>query len=289
MQVKLGCNPLTWSGKNGGFEVAVRDIAAIGFQGVEPPVGAYLERLEELKNLIQQNQLQCASAYTSGAFENSEQLPELITKIVRVAAALPDFGCDRIILSAGGRGTQQGEFPDETIERFADGVNECARQCYEKHGVKSVFHNHAWTLIESPHEVDLFMELTDPYFVLAGFDTAQLAYGGYEPAEAFRKWRTRIGYVHIKDNNPALPTAMPIAEKNALRDKKKRGFHVFWPLGQGALGDAGLDAVLDVLREINYQGWIVNELDSTSKSPREANTANYEWLTKHIRPEERNG
>jgi sugar phosphate isomerase/epimerase len=42
-----------------------------------------------------------------------------------------------------------------------------------------------------------------------------------------------------------------------------------------------------VLREINYQGWIVNELDSTDKTPREGNAENYKWLTEHIRAEER--
>ncbi len=288
MKVKLSCQPLTWKD----FETAARDIAAIGFSGVEAPVGAYQGRLDDLKKLLDETGLQVSSTYCGGSFELAEEREKLTERIVRIAAVLPQLGCDRVLLAPGRRGVhlanEQGELRDEIYERFADGVNECARQCYEKHGVKSVFHNHAWMLIESPREVDLFMEMTDPVFVLAGFDTAQLAYGGYEPAAAFRKWKERIGYVHIKDNHAALPTALPVADKNALRDAHKddKNFHVFAPLGQGALGDAGLDAVLDVLREIDYQGWIVSELDSSDKPPKEANAENFSWLRGHLKPEE---
>jgi inosose dehydratase len=290
MKVKLGCQPLTW-GKD--FEQAARDIAAIGFSGVEAPVGRYLDVPDDLKKLLDETGLQVSSTYCGGSFELPEERVKLTERIVKIAALLPQFGCDRVLLAPGQRAihpaNEKGELRDEVYERFADGVNECARQCYEKYGVKSVFHNHAWLLIESPREVDLFMEMTDPVFVLAGFDTAQLAYGGYEPAEAFRKWKDRIGYVHLKDNNKALPTAMPVAEKNALRDSragKRKKFHVFAPLGQGALGDSGQKAVLDALREIDYQGWIVSELDSSDKSPKEANAENFSWLQSHLKAEE---
>jgi len=279
MRVKLGCQPLTWGSD---FETAAREIAEIGFTGIEPPVAQYIDKLEELKAILERNKLECCSTYTGASFENQATCKQDIERIVKIAAALPELGCDRIILSAGAR--PDGEVRYEMLERFADGATECARRCYEQYGVKSVLHNHAWTLIESPHEVDTFMELTDPLFVLAGFDTAQLAYGGYDPAAALEKWKERIGYLHIKDNNPVLPTKLPVAEKNALR---REGFHVFWPLGQGALGDAGLDAVLNVLREIDYQGWITSELDSSDKSPREAVAENYEWLTHHINGAER--
>ncbi len=290
MKVKLGCQPLTWKS---GFETAAQEIAAIGYSGTEAPVGGYLDRLDELKKLLADNNLQCSSTYCGGAFENAEELPKITERIVKIAAALPELGCDRLILAAGGRGThpldENGDIRADILQRFADGANECARQCFEKYGVKSVLHNHAWTLIESPREVDAFMEMTDPNFVLAGFDTAQLAYGGYEPADAFAKWKSRIGYVHIKDNHPLLPTAMPVKEKNAIRDSHKDAtpkFHVFAGLGQGAMGDAGLDAVLEVLRAIDYQGWIVGELDSTDKTPREGNQENFDWLQAHLQANE---
>lgn len=285
MRVKLGCQPLTW-GNN--VAKAAREIGEIGFDGIEAPVGNYLEHLSELKALLAENNLVCSSTYTGGAFEDPEKREELTENIVRIAAALPLLDCRQIILSAGPRPKNEDDLSSELYERFADGVNECARRCYEEYGIVSVFHNHAWTLIESPQEVDTFMELTDPVYVKAGFDTAQLAYGGYEPVEAFRKWRDRIGYVHLKDNHPQLPTSLPIAEKNALRNKKSsKKFHVFAPLGEGALGDAPIVAVLDFLREINYQGWIISELDSCDGSPREGNQKNYEWLTKHIKADER--
>jgi sugar phosphate isomerase/epimerase len=63
---------------------------------------------------------------------------------------------------------------------------------------------------------------------------------------------------------------------------------VFWELGRGAIGER-LAGVLDVLREINYDGWICVELDSTPSLPRVANANNYMWLVEHLKPGERVG
>ena len=133
MKVKLGCQPLTW--KNG-FETAAREIGAIGYSGTEAPVGGYLDRVDELKELLAAHNLQCSSTYCGGAFEDAEKRPELTERIVKIASALPELNCDRIIFAAGGRGDyptdENGNIRDDILERFADGATECARAMLRK-------------------------------------------------------------------------------------------------------------------------------------------------------------
>ncbi len=277
MKVRLACQPLTW-GKD--FKTAVKEIAEIGYAGIEPWVVNYLDNMKTLKTLLARHHLTATGTYVACRFHEEEHAEADIKHAVEIASKLPEIGCNRIILAATGR-LLEGVHPAEVYERFADGCNETARQCAERHGVEVVFHNHAWTLIESPEEIDLLCRLTDPLLVFMAFDTAQIAYGGGDPAELFRRHIQRVRYVHIKDLHPDLSQSTTVAEKNANKPE-----HVFVELGKGCLGNTGLDAVLDVLRAADYQGWITNELDSTPLTPREGNENNYHWLRKHLKDEE---
>lgn len=277
MKVRLGCQPLTWGAD---FETATREIAAIGYKGIEPWVDNHLDEIPQLAALLDKYHLQATGTYVACRFHEEEHAEEEIRRVVEIASKLRAIPCERIILAASGR-PQEGRSPDEVYERFADGCNEAARQCAEKHGIETVFHNHAWTLIESPEEIDLLCQFTDPQLVYMAFDTAQILYGGGDPAAVFSKHIDRVRYVHLKDLNPELAQYPTIVEKNAHRPQ-----HVFVELGKGCLGDNGLETVLEVLRQANYAGWITGELDSTPLTPREGNENNFRWLNQHLGVEE---
>ena len=274
MRVKLACQPLTWRN----FAEAVKDITEIGYDGIEAPVGAFLDRLDELKALLDEHKLACSATYVGGHFWKG--WTEEAERAVKIAEALPKLGCSILILASAGYSPRPGKAPKRHYQRFCETVNEIARRV-KKFGVKVVLHNHAWTLIESAEEVDIFMENTDPELVWAGFDTAHLAYGDADPVAAFRKYKDRIGYIHLKDLNPQLG-GMTLEQRYQLGRVK----HVFWELGRGAIGER-LAGVLDVLREINYDVWICVELESTPSLPRIANANNYMWLVEHLKPGER--
>ncbi len=275
MKVRLSCQPLTWKR----FEEALSDIAEIGFDGIEVPVASYRDRLQEVRSALDQYRLTCSATYVSGSFWKGWN--EEADLAVKVAEALPQLGCSILILASSGYQPRPDPAPKRHYQRFCETVNEIAART-QTFGVTTVFHNHAWTLIESPEEIDFLMKNTDPDLVRAGFDTAQLAYGGADPATTFRKYRDRIGYLHIKDLNPSL-AGLTLKQRYEVGPVK----HVFWELGRGAIGEAGLVAVLDVLREINYSGWIAAELDSTPLTPRIGNANNYMWLVEHLKPGER--
>jgi inosose dehydratase len=87
-----------------------------------------------------------------------------------------------------------------------------------------------------------------------------------------------IRHVHIKDCRTTVMDEV-IAEGKGLEEALSRG--VFCQLG---LGDAGIDSVIEALRQYDYHGWLVIEQDQflratdTPASIVAAQRANREYL-----------
>ena len=105
MRVRLSCQPLTWRN----FEEAVGEIAEIGYDGIEAPVSAYLDRLDELKALLEQHKLACSATYVSGQFWKG--WTEEADRAVKIAEALPKLGCSNLILASSGYSPRPGKAP----------------------------------------------------------------------------------------------------------------------------------------------------------------------------------
>jgi inosose dehydratase len=111
-------------------------------------------------------------------------------------------------------------------------------------------------LVETPWEIESLLAVTDPDLLGLCFDTGHYRFGGGEnPAEAFRKYRERIWYVHFKDCSPSV-----------RRDSREKGWDYFESLKHGIFcelgkGDVNFAAVTEELRATQYQGWIVVEQD----------------------------
>jgi inosose dehydratase len=68
-------------------------------------------------------------------------------------------------------------------------------------GVRSCFHNHVGTVIETRAEVDRLLALTDSSLVFLGPDTGHLAWAGADPVAFCRDYAPRIKTLHLKDIN----------------------------------------------------------------------------------------
>jgi inosose dehydratase len=109
-----------------------------------------------------------------------------------------------------------------------------AGRCRE-HGLEPVFHHHLGTSIETPEDIDRLLELTELELCL---DTGHLLAAGGDPLAVLDRWGGRVRHVHVKD---------------------ARADGSFCRLGDGRLD---LDAFVDALRELDYEGWIVVEQDA---------------------------
>jgi inosose dehydratase len=138
--------------------------------------------------------------------------------------------------------------------RLAEGVQRAAERCRAR-GLEPTFHHHASTHVESPHEIERFLEVTEGTGVGLCFDTGHLLLGGGDPVTALRAWRPRINHVHLKDARRRVLDQV-VAERAGMAAVWERG--AFCEFGAG---DVDVDGCLAALRETNFSGWLVVEQD----------------------------
>lgn len=181
---------------------------------------------------------------------------------------------DPVRTRLAGRVRAEHGLPVSAWDVVARGANEIARRVLEDSGLRTVFHHHCATFIETPAEIDHLMTHTDPALVGLCLDTGHAAFGGGNPIAIARHWRNRIWHVHLKDCNPALK-ARAAAEEWDYQRSVREG--IFCELG---CGEVNFPAVITELRDTGYDGWLVVEQDVLPSlgSPAESAARNREYL-----------
>lgn len=247
-------------------EQLVRDVAEAGYAGIDlGPVG-YLGRGPQLRARLEQHDLGLAGGWIDFPFTGTDEqfeaafavADDALDQMVAVADLSPltpprptlaDSGDARRKAAPGG-----GEdlmLDDDGWARFGDRLARVAAHVRAR-GLEPTFHHHACTYVETPAEVDRFLEIGD---VDLTFDTGHLLVGGGDPLGDLRRWLPRINHVHLKDANRAVLAAAVGTEDPVAAIWSQR---VFVALGEGDLEVAGMvEAIIDS----GYDGWIVVEQD----------------------------
>ncbi|WP_436774169.1 sugar phosphate isomerase/epimerase family protein [Yinghuangia sp. YIM S09857] len=136
-------------------------------------------------------------------------------------------------------------------ERLAE-LSAKAVELAKSHGLRTSFHPHISTFIESPWEVDRLLELTEVGVTL---DIAHIQLAGGDPVECLDRWRDRINHVHVKDVEVGVLTR--------AKDARRTDFDVWWadvcvPFGRG---DVDIDPFIADLLRGGYRGWLLVEQD----------------------------
>jgi inosose dehydratase len=245
------------------------DLGDWGFMPTEPAA---------LHQTFAARQLALIGAFVPVALRDPQALAAGIEVAVRVArlqaAAAPadayghrpwlvladTNGTDPIRTKLAGRVMADHGLRDHEWAIVADAANQVAKQVRDATGLKTVFHHHCAGFVETPAELDRFMELTDPELVGLVLDGGHLVYGsggcdGSLPVHYYQRYADRIGLIHFKDCHPGVAMAAR-AEGLDYFAAVQRG--VFCELGQGCVDFAGL---ANAMREHQYHGWVVVEQD----------------------------
>ena len=132
-------------------------------------------------------------------------------------------------------------------------------------GARIAFHPHAGTYVETPAELDRLTASISAEALPLCLDVGHFTVGDGDPLEALRRYGERVTHVHLKDVDPEV--------LDGLRDGTVGGFamairrRLFTELGAGVLD---LDAILGVLAERRYAGWLMVEQDSGWAPPTES-------------------
>ena len=139
-----------------------------------------------------------------------------------------------------------------TMVRAAD---ELGRIVAGDYGVALQFHPHADSHVETQEQTERFLADTDPRYVNLCLDTGHLAYRRADSIELIRRYPERIGYVHIKQMDPAVV---------ARAEREDLAFGQAVALGASCEPPKGLPdvpSVVAALSELDTEIFVVVEQD----------------------------
>ncbi len=145
-------------------------------------------------------------------------IDEVWEHVAPIASLTAAMGADQMVVipdlwrdDLTGNEKESRELSAEQWTALVDGHNELGRRMLEEYGVHSQFHSHADSHVGYQPDVERFLESTDPQFVNLCLDTGHIAYYGGDSVELITKYPDRIGYLHLKQVDPAL-AARALAE-----------------------------------------------------------------------------
>ena len=267
--LQLAYSAITWGGKD---LDAMKDIAALGFKGVQLRANSYdnyKTKVSELKEQILASGL-ALPMFSSGNVE-IDPAKEQSTIDIHVAHAsfVKALGGTTMQLTNSLR--KKDSLPTiEELKRLTFVMNEIGKQTADL-GVQTTYHNHMGQFGETPEEVDVIVQAMNPKYLKLLLDVAHYHQGGGNPAKAVLQYKDIIHALHIKDVQSPLP------EKP---DDKKA--YKFVELGQG---NVDLKAVFNNLRKINFTKWAIVELDGVpvqNRTPKQSGEISKAFLKDKI-------
>ena len=157
---------------------------------------------------------------------------------------------------------------DEEWTRLCEGLNKLGKLSLEKYGIRSCFHHHMGTVVQTVEETTRLMENTDPKYVFLCFDTGHFTFAGEDPVKMLEKFADRVGHVHLK--NMRMPIVEKVrAEHWSFLDAVRNG--AFTVPGDPD-GCVQFDDVFELLDKAGYEGWIMVEAE---QDPAKANPFEY--------------
>ena len=286
--------PCSWGviegidGERGGYVTVIDEMQQTGYAGTElgdwgfmPTDPAFLT--QELGS----RHLSLLASWVSVFLHDANRHQESADDAVRTAELLATVGGRENMIILGndpygdplrtkhaGRITPDLGMSQQQWQTFAKGANYVARRVMDEAGLRTVFHHHIGTWVETPDETRKLLDMTDPAVLGLCFDTGHWAFAGGDPVEGIQEFAERIWHVHFKDQEP-----------NVARQSRQRGWDGPTSVGHGVFcelgrGDVDFPGVLKALQGIGYSGWIVVEQDVLPGmgTPKESAQRNREYL-----------
>jgi inosose dehydratase len=270
----IACSSITW-GRSTPLEQILSEIAQAGYEGA-PASSRGGKAPEAVVEMYARYGLTPGSGYLGASFWVPEERKGILERAKTLAAFMRGVGCTEVYVAAGGFDsyiTPSGKtrrqvsghvrpedaLSDEEYAQFAKVLNEVGEITLQE-GVRSCFHNHVGSVIETREEIDKLFSLVDRDRVFQGPDIGHLAWAGADVLQFCQDYAESIKTVHIKDINPDV-LAKGVEGEWDYRTFSANG--IFAEIGEGLVD---WPAMFAILKEAGYEGWIVVETDVTQKA-----------------------
>jgi inosose dehydratase len=270
-KAKVGIVALNWK-----FEMAksadfLKRIATYGFEGIQ--ISVEQANSDSFLNQMKENKLATAEQYLDIACDENGPLAtadahsqEIVDAAIRAGVEMLVFAVDGTLerdIYAGR--THLGPHLNENgYQRLADHIAKYALQA-KAAGVRSSFHPHSATYIETPEETRKLMALLDYDLVGMCLDVGHWIVGGGDPVQGVIEYGKRVTHVHIKDVDPEILKKLIAGEYERMHVAVE-DHYLFVPAGEGALDLPGL---FKELAKIDFSDWMMSEQDKAREPAEE--------------------
>ncbi len=238
------------------------ELAAAGYEWLELGPHGYLPTAPaQLGDEVAKRNLKVSGAGVFGALHRADRWEADLADAVRVASLVHALGAGYLIYLPEGYRDMEGndtyarELDDDDWRRMVTRMGEVGKVVKEEHGVQLVFHPHADAHVGRQDQVERFLNETDPDYVSLCLDTGHIAYCGGDNVSIIEHYPERIGYVHLKQADPAV-LAMVAAEDLCFAEAVRRGAMCEPPNGVPAM-----EPLLEALRRLDKELFAIVEQD----------------------------
>jgi inosose dehydratase len=242
------------------------EVAEVGYRWLElGPYGYLPTDPARLTDELAKRSLRVAGGTMHGhsGLHRQADWPDIVAMTRKVAELTAAVGGKHLVFVPvpGYRDDQTGAYlePAELDEHqwrtLTSSTAELGKIVAEEYGVALQFHPHADSHVETQAQTERFLDQTDPRYVNLCLDTGHLAYRHADNVAIVRQYPERIGYVHVKQMDPA------IVDK---ADRDDLAFGQAVAMGASCEppgGEPDLPRVTEALRELGQDRFVVVEQD----------------------------
>ncbi len=188
------------------------EVVAAGYEWIElGPYGYLPTDAAQLADELGSRGLRLSGgAVSAGLHRGAEALDQAIADCRQEAALLTALGARHLVLlpegytDLDGTLTQATDLEPEQWQDLVNGMSELAKLLRDESDVDLVFHPHADSHVDTQERVVRFLHDTDPATVNLCLDTGHISYCGGDNLAIIAGFPERIGYVHLKQVDPAV-------------------------------------------------------------------------------------
>ncbi len=254
----VGYATISWRDRE--IDHALETISILGYKGVQM-LGFVREkfagaRADELRDRLKSLHLEAVTLSCSDVDLKPEDPRDETGQVRSYAAFQQRLGGKYLQVTDGG--DPRKTYSTETIRELGKRMNAMGKIAQDA-GLTLGYHPHVGTIGETRVGMQRMLDATDPRYVKLIADVGHMTLGGADPAEVIRTYHERLIFLHFKD---VRKDAMELAKNS--QGAVKRGKYTFCEIGTGTVD---FPAIVQALRDTQFAGWIIVELDGYERGP----------------------
>lgn len=214
------------------------EVAQAGYEWIElGPYGYLPTDANELTDLLDARGLHVSAGTVFEHLHQADSWDDVWAQITDVATLTRAVGGQHLVVIPDtwrdhktGAPKESRDLDPDQWKRLTSGMNLLGRRVLEEFGLNVQFHSHADSHVGYQRDIERFLDNTDPAYVNLCLDTGHVAYFGGDNIDLIRRYPERIGYLHLKQVDPAV-IARVMAEDLPFPEAVRLGVMIEPPRG----------------------------------------------------------